>query len=90
MNYVYHTAHKGLKREGAGGQLRTTASPIVPPQETMPRVYFSKPVCPSVPFSQAAAVAGAPLTWLGYDITKQSLEKTHTQGQGKGWGLQVL
>lgn len=32
-------------------------------------------MCPSVPFPPVAAAASAPLTWLGYDITKHTVLK---------------
>lgn len=35
-------------------------------------------MCPSVPFPQTAAAASAPLTWLGYDITKHTVLKKKT------------
>lgn len=67
--------------------------PLSRPWQLCHECLLFNSVCPTVPFPQTAAAASAPLTWLGYDITKHRvLEKknTHTQGQGKGQGVHRL
>lgn len=73
MNHIYHTAHKGLKTEGTWRVTGDYGRPCVPPQETMPRVYFSKPTCPNVPSSQAAAESPEHLSH-GWAMTSQNTQ----------------
>lgn len=44
---------------------------------------FSKPALSNAPLSQINEEMGPELTWLGYDITKQSLVKPTPRAKGK-------